>query len=114
MDTVRSMNGFALWLRANNLTPAEFARQRGWQRLRVSRYASGERVPEPEAMVEIYIATGGEVTPNSFYPLPVLAADQQTIPPAQGDAGQLHGPAGASLPAGSFSAAERVMELAHG
>jgi len=36
------------------------------------RYRNGERIPEPDSMVKIYVETDGEVDPNSFYALPAL------------------------------------------
>lgn len=36
----------------------------------VSRYVTGERIPEPEIMQRIFDATGGLVTANDFYGLP--------------------------------------------
>lgn len=43
----------------------------------VSRYESGERMPGADDMRRIFVATGGEVTPNDFHDLPKPATPGQ-------------------------------------
>lgn len=51
------------------MTHAEFGRRIDCPQPTVTRYAKGERIPEPERMERIFRETGGAVTPNDFYPM---------------------------------------------
>jgi glutamine synthetase len=55
------------YLTQANLTHGEFAVEIGTSQAAVTRYARGERIPRPEQMAAIAVATGGQVTANDFY-----------------------------------------------
>lgn len=56
------------FLRQEDLSFAEFARKINVQsRMTVVRYCRGTRIPTPEVMERIGLATAGAVTPNDFY-----------------------------------------------
>ena len=55
------------------LTLEQLGERIGRTGVAVSRYETGARVPGPEDMVRIYVATSGAVEPNDFYDLPDLA-----------------------------------------
>lgn len=48
----------------------KFAETAGIKASRLNNYVLEKRIPDPEAMRKIYIATSGMVTPNDFYDLP--------------------------------------------
>lgn len=56
------------WLRENDQTMAAFAARVGVSNASViAKYVNGHRIPKPEIMRRIEIATGGQVTPNDFF-----------------------------------------------
>jgi transcriptional regulator with XRE-family HTH domain len=61
------MNGFAKYLKKNEISYTDFAASIGTGIATVRRYALGIRIPRPEIMERIRAATGGQVTPNDFY-----------------------------------------------
>ncbi|WP_229678209.1 helix-turn-helix domain-containing protein [Caldovatus sediminis] len=62
----------------HGLSLAEMAERLGVHSARtVQRYEAGERIPEPDVMRRIVMATGGAVTPNAFYQTPTPAAAPQ-------------------------------------
>lgn len=65
-------NGMKLdsFLALNAVKQNEFAEKIGENSVCVNRYCLGTRIPRPEVMRKIYVATNGAVTPNDFYGLP--------------------------------------------
>ena len=55
------------WLKKENKTVADMARDLGISHSVVLRWASGERIPSSENMQKIFVYTKGEVTANDFY-----------------------------------------------
>lgn len=55
------------YLRHEELTPSEFARQIGVSPETVRRYTAGERTPDKIRMTKIAEATGFRVTANDFF-----------------------------------------------
>jgi hypothetical protein len=70
----------AEFLSLSKMTQADFARATGLSQQVVGRYVYGHRVPRTEAMARIVAVTRGAVTPNDFYPAPVLPG--AATPPA--------------------------------
>lgn len=58
------------FLKRQGVTQKSFAEQIGERQSRVNKYCLGTRIPRPETMRKIYVATRGMVTPNDFYGLP--------------------------------------------
>ncbi len=58
------------YLNQSNISPINFAGLVGVGHQNVYRYLSGKRIPSPEIMRRIVVATDGQVTPNDFYDLP--------------------------------------------
>lgn len=77
------------WRIDRGLTQAEFAEAISVRTSAVSRYESG-RVPGPEIVARIYLATGGRVQPGDFYNLPEVpdpeAADAVVAEAPEADA----------------------------
>lgn len=64
------------WLRKEGRTHKRFAHELGCWRSQVERWAveptnPRHAVPRPATMIRIFEITGGEVTPNDFYDLPL-------------------------------------------
>lgn len=58
------------WLRKEGKKGAELAEVLGCDRATISRYCTGQRWPRTEAEYKaIYLATDGQVTPDSFFPM---------------------------------------------
>jgi transcriptional regulator with XRE-family HTH domain len=57
------------WRKTQGLTQEQLAAQVKSTSTSISRYERGERMPEPEVMRAIVVATGGVVTANDFYAL---------------------------------------------
>ena len=57
----------ALYLTANKLTYAEFAKAVGASTFAVGKWARGDRLPRPDALSKIVAATRGQVTANDFF-----------------------------------------------
>lgn len=57
------------WLSENGLSNGQFGGRISRTAEAVRRYASGERIPDREAMTAIVRETGGAVLPNDFYGL---------------------------------------------
>ena len=57
------------WLKRKNLSHRAFAKRIGRPQPTISRYVSGERIPNTDMMGLIYKATGGAVSANDFYDL---------------------------------------------
>jgi transcriptional regulator with XRE-family HTH domain len=72
------MNTLGQYLIDNGITQAAFAREIDEAPQTVGRYVNGERIPEPEPMKKIYVATKGAVTANHFYELPEKINGKQT------------------------------------
>ena len=62
------------YLLATGQTRQAFADQVGRAQPTVSKYVRGDLIPDRETMLEIYRITGGQVTPNDFYPLELKRA----------------------------------------
>nr|DAF54000.1 MAG TPA: Helix-turn-helix XRE-family like protein [Siphoviridae sp. ctFgp7] len=58
------------YLKQSQTTQAMLASRVGVSVQAVSLFCHGERIPRPETMRKIYVATNGAVTPNDFYGLP--------------------------------------------
>lgn len=80
------MATLADWLRANDISDAEFGRRIGCDRGSVGRYTRGERYPDPPTLLRIGQETHGEVTADDMLAT-WLAANPAKAP--QGD-GQAH------------------------
>lgn len=59
---------------SQGLTQAEMAARIGVRRDSYARYELGLRVPRREVQTRIYLETGGQVPPGSYYDLPALPA----------------------------------------
>jgi hypothetical protein len=59
------------WISDRKLSWAEAGRRIGVSTSEARHFAHG-RVPRKPTMQRIYLATGGQVTPNDFYDLPKL------------------------------------------
>jgi hypothetical protein len=75
------------WLDQKHLTLTDFGAQIGVAATTVLRYCHpaghrNRRVPEPDCMAAIYLATAGAVTPNDFHDLPDLS-DPSNLPAMQ-------------------------------
>lgn len=57
------------WLSENGLSNGQFGGRISRTAEAVRRYASGERIPDRDAMTAIVRETGGAVVPNDFYGL---------------------------------------------
>ena len=55
------------WRKQNGFTQDQLGGQIGVSGVTVSRYETGERIPENTVMQSIFSVTAGEVTPNDFY-----------------------------------------------
>jgi transcriptional regulator with XRE-family HTH domain len=55
------------YLASKSITAAEFGRRIKVSQAAVTRYAAGDRIPEPGVMRRIARITGGIVSPNDFY-----------------------------------------------
>lgn len=55
------------YLTKEEITTSEFARRIGVDQMSVGRYRRGERIPRPDIMQKITVATGGRVGPADFY-----------------------------------------------
>lgn len=60
------------YLDLKRINNGQFARIIGRSGEAVRRYRAGERIPAPDVMVDVFLATEGAVQPNDFYNLPVL------------------------------------------
>lgn len=58
---------FAEYLKKNNITQEEAAKELGVVQGVCSLWASGKRIPRPDKMAKITEWSGGEVTANDFY-----------------------------------------------
>ncbi len=58
------------------------------RRYELPRGASDYRLPDPAAMVRLYVLTGGAVQPNDFYDLPALDAPVDATGAAGGAGGE--------------------------
>jgi transcriptional regulator with XRE-family HTH domain len=65
------------WLKREGLTPTDLAKRMKRPQATIARYASGQRIPEPPIMKEIFEVTAGEVTPNDFYDCAETATEPQ-------------------------------------
>jgi hypothetical protein len=66
------MNKLDTYLKKHSLSDAAFAKAVSRSGTSVYRYRTGKRVPDPIAMVRIFIATRGCVRPDHFYSLPKI------------------------------------------
>jgi transcriptional regulator with XRE-family HTH domain len=55
------------YLASKSITAAEFGRRIKVSQAAITRYATGDRIPEPAIMRRIASATRGAVVPNDFY-----------------------------------------------
>lgn len=60
------MTALSIWLRAKDITDADFARRIGVSRSTVGRYTRGERYPDPPTLLRIRRETAGGVTADSM------------------------------------------------
>ncbi len=77
-----------VYLKKEGISRKDFAAYVGENPENVSRYCLGSRIPRPEVMRKIYVATRGLVTPNDFYGLPdgsVWFANPPEIDRTEGD-----------------------------
>lgn len=66
------------YLHKHGLSAAEFGRKAGiTNRVTMSRYVRGLRIPRPDEMGRITAASDGEVTANDFYAAYAEAADRE-------------------------------------
>jgi transcriptional regulator with XRE-family HTH domain len=70
----RAPNKLRAWQREQGLTDAEAGARFGTTRMTWLRWKSGEMVPGPAFMIELYGERVAE--PNDFYDLPDLAVDR--------------------------------------
>ena len=63
-----------VWLSEKKKNAGWLAKKIGVTPVAAGRYIRGVRRPEEDAMIAIYVATGGAVAPNDFYCLPNLHA----------------------------------------
>lgn len=61
-----------LWLKENGLRERDFAQRINRSQATVNRYRLGKRYPRPVDLERIFVATGGNVTPNDFSDMPAL------------------------------------------
>lgn len=71
------------YLKNHDKTHESFSKEIGVSSVSVYRYATGQRIPEPETMDKIRIVTGGAVTANDFYH-PSLSTKPKSAPRAGG------------------------------
>lgn len=62
------------WREAQMLTQQALAKNLGCAQATVHRWETGHRRPHPHQMIRIVAITGGAVTANDFYDLPVPPA----------------------------------------
>ena len=65
----------AEYLKRNGLTHQDFGTKISVSQAAISRYVNGERFPDKEMQERIFVATGGDVTPNDFCDLEPLGAE---------------------------------------
>jgi len=68
------------YLKLHSIKRAHFARSIGRSKAAVTRYASGQQVPDSQTLRLILQATGGAVMPNDFF------LETTVIDPAKGQA----------------------------
>lgn len=68
------------FLDQNNIGRAEFAKAIGVSEVAITRYVGGKRMPRPEILVKIKVATNGAVTPNDFLHAPLSAEAAPLFP----------------------------------
>lgn len=66
----------ASYLSTEGMTQALFAEAIGASQSDVARYANG-RIPRPETMAKIVVATSGKVQPNDFFDMPEPTASAE-------------------------------------
>ncbi len=69
----RAPHKLAAWQRSNGFTDADAGAHFGTTRMTWIRWKAGDMIPGPAFMIELYRETEGEVQPNDFYDLPILA-----------------------------------------
>lgn len=55
------------YLKLNKISQTEFALLIGVSAQAISAFCLGTRIPRPDVMQKIFLATGGAVTPNDFF-----------------------------------------------
>ena len=55
------------YLKLNKITNKQFSKELGISPVSLSRYISGERIPEKDIVLKILKQTDGSVSPNDFY-----------------------------------------------
>ena len=65
-----SLHPLRRWRLSRKLTLAEAAGLLGVGKSSLSAYETGQKLPRAATMAAIRRVTGGEVTPNNFYPEP--------------------------------------------
>lgn len=63
---------FVDWMKTSGWTWDRAAREIGLANGTAARRLAHGTTPKPATMARIYLATGGQVTPNDFYDLPAL------------------------------------------
>jgi transcriptional regulator with XRE-family HTH domain len=66
------------YLKNKNLNDSEFAVLINTSQTAVNRYKLGRRTPSPDVMQRIIDVTGGEVTANDWYDLPIAPAPESS------------------------------------
>lgn len=64
------------WLAENSIAIGVFAGEIGRTTEAVRRYVNGERIPDRDTMPLIVAKTGGAVTPNDFFGIESVDAEQ--------------------------------------
>ena len=65
------------WRTRKNWTQEQLGKALCCDTSTIYRYESGVRLPQREAMADIYALTRGAVSPNDFYILPALIVERQ-------------------------------------
>lgn len=72
--------GIAAWIKERQMTQREFADLVHSTPAAVHRWSSGQSIPSPALMANIYKVTRGQVTPNDFYDFPRLPKPPEPHP----------------------------------
>jgi predicted transcriptional regulator len=67
------------WLEMRHMNLSNFAKIIGVSRSQVHKYIYCGAIPKSEAMVKIFKATKGEVTPNDFYGVSSITFDRDQL-----------------------------------
>lgn len=73
------------WMTNSNRTGISLAAELDTSQATVSRYLTGERIPNADAMRQLYVLSNGFVSPNDFYSLPDIDIGSRTPEPDVGE-----------------------------